>query len=68
MASKRPRLESEVYVGLQRYFLTFCTAARRNWFVDPEHVDPVREQILQTAPDLDVEIIAYGFKPDTSIC
>jgi len=64
MRPKRPRLHTNLYVGLQRYFLTFCTADRRRWFVDSKHVDPVREQILLAAQGLDMEITAYGFMPD----
>ena len=64
MQPKRPRLQSNVYIGLQRYFLTFCTADRRNWFVDAEHVDPVREQILHAAVLFEMEISAHCFMPD----
>src|SRR5262245_7622662 len=64
MLPKRPRLHSNLYVGLQRYFLTFCTANRRTWFVDIPHVEPVREQIMQVAPVYDMEITAYCFMPD----
>jgi putative transposase len=64
MLPKRPRLQSTVYVGFQRYFFTFCTADRRKWFIDAAHVEPVRGQILDMAPALDIEIIAHCFMPD----
>ena len=64
MLPKRPRLQSNAYVGVQRYFLTFCTADRRKWFVDADHVDPVREQILHVTAAFDMEIIAHCFMPD----
>jgi putative transposase len=57
-------LESFDYVGLYRYFLTFCTYRRHPHFVMHEHVDVVLEQILRSADDALFAIVAYCFMPD----
>jgi putative transposase len=64
MFPKRPRLEPALYIGLRRYFLTFCTAHRRRWFVQADVVQLTSEHILQTAPLFDIETIAYCYMPD----
>ncbi len=53
-----------MYIGLQRYFLTFCTAHRRRWFVQADIVQLVSEHILQSAQLFDIAVIAYCFMPD----
>ena len=58
------RLRSFDYRGFHRYFLTFCTAARRQVFVTQNHVDAVRTQILRAAAQERFEIVAYAFMPD----
>ena len=52
------------YIGLHRYFLTFCTHDRRKRFVDAQRVNVVREQILRAASDESFAVIAYCFMPD----
>jgi putative transposase len=64
MFHRRPRLNPALYTGLQRYFLTFCTAKRRELFVEREVIDPALEQILQCAQDADIAVVAYCFMPD----
>ena len=64
MRNRRPRLDRAHYVGLQRYFLTFCTAGRRRRFIQHDVVQMVLEQIAQSAPAFDIVLIAYCFMPD----
>src|SRR5205823_6616870 len=64
MRSKRPRLNPALYVGLQRYFLTFCTSHRRKHFVTGATVDLVLEQILSTAREFDMKVTVYCLMPD----
>jgi len=61
---KRPRLDPALYVGLQRYFLTFCTAQRHHWFVQKDVVDLVLQQFLRSTGLFDMDVIAYCFMPD----
>jgi putative transposase len=65
MLTRNPgHLKAFDYVGLHRYFLTFCTDDRRPYFVDRQHVDVVLGQVLRAAADTDFAIIAYCFMPD----
>ena|SRR5438309_1532550 len=64
MSRTGPRLDAPGYVGLRRYFLTFCTHKRRSRFTAPEIVDAVHGQILRTGLEMQVEEIAYCFMPD----
>ena len=65
MRTSRPRrLAGVPYVGLQRYFLTTCTALRRRVFVSADVVDNALLQIRQTATLFDFALIAYCFMPD----
>ena len=57
-------LKSFDYVGLYRYFLTFCTDNRDHHFVAHEHVDVVLEQILRSTSDTGFAMVAYCFMPD----
>jgi len=57
-------LDPAHYVGLQRYFLTFCTACRCRRFVEHDIVQMVLEQISQSALLFDIVVIAYCFMPD----
>ena len=52
------------YVGLHRYFLTFCTHNRQRHFVVPERVNLVLTQIVRIASDTCFAIVAYCFMPD----
>ena len=64
MYRRRPRLNDALYRGLQRYFLTFCTAGREKIFVAGEIVDLVLARILHCGRLADIEVIAYCFMPD----
>src|SRR6185503_11177705 len=65
MQTQRPhRLRHVPYVGLQRYFLTTCTAFRRPLFRSAEVVQAVLSQIRQTSELLRFALIAYCFMPD----
>jgi putative transposase len=57
-------LKSFDYVGLHRYFLTFCTRNRDRVFVTKERVDLVRTQILRAADEESFAIVAFCFMPD----
>src|SRR5215475_5035561 len=58
------RLEGFSYVGEHEYSLTFCTWARRRWFVEAACVERVRTSFLQLAGDERFDVIAYCFMPD----
>jgi putative transposase len=61
----RPRhLETFDYLGLHRYFLTFCTHSRRALFNEPRLVDLVLSQMLRAARDEQFAVVAYCFMPD----
>ena len=64
MLPKRPRLKTFGYIGLYRYFVTFCTRLRRPVLTDAEIVDPVLAKILQSAEGCGFVIPAYVFMPD----
>ena len=62
---RRPgRLPGVSYVGMHRYFLTFCTAERRKWFEDAGVVDQVRSQLSRSAVEHRFAIPAYCVMPD----
>ena len=64
MLRLHPRLNPAFYIGLRRYFLTFCTDWRRRWFTKRDVVDPVHAQILHVGIEMQMEEIAYCFMPD----
>ena len=65
MRARRPRhLTTFDYIGLHRYFLTFCTHSRRRLFVANAAVDLVLEQIVRAGDDDRFAVIAYCFMPD----
>ena len=64
MLPKRPRLKTFDYIGLYRYFLTFCTDRRRPLFTEAQIVETVRAQILLSAKSCGFVIPAYVFMPD----
>ena len=57
-------LPSFDYVGLHRYFLTFCTHARNSLFTSAERVDLVHGQILRAATEESAAIIVACYMPD----
>ena len=65
MITNRPRrLDGVSYVGLQRYFLTTCTAFRRKVFITPAVVTSVVDQLLQNAEKFEFAVVAYCVMPD----
>jgi REP-associated tyrosine transposase len=64
MLPKRPRLNPALYVGIQRYLLTFCTDRRLAFFTTPAVVETVKQQILEAATQFRVAVIAFCFMPD----
>ena len=64
LTGKPEHLTSFDYVGLHRYFLTFCTDSRRHLLTTADVVDLVLSQIVRAAVDEQVAIVAYCFMPD----
>ena len=65
MITKRPRrLDGVSYVGVQRYFLTICTAHRREIFTTLAAVDGPLGQLRQTCAGVDFALVAYCIMPD----
>jgi putative transposase len=63
--TRRPEhLKTFDYLGLNRYFLTFCTRNRCHVFTTPEAVALVLTQILRGADQEQLAILAYCFMPD----
>ena len=58
------QLKASAYVGLRRYFLTFCTDHRRHLLTKPPVVDLLLAQISRAATENQFEVIAYCFMPD----
>ena len=52
------------YVGLYRYFLTFCCHSKQRTFTEPRAVDLVLSQIRRAGNDEQFAIPAYCFMPD----
>ena len=64
MYDRRPRLRSFDYLGIYRYFLTFCVHERAPVFTVAETVALVLSQILDAARQHRFAVIAYVFMPD----
>jgi REP element-mobilizing transposase RayT len=63
--TRRPRrVDGFPYIGYQRYFLTTCTAFRRQLFVDPPLVAAVVEQMMHNAERFEFAVLAYVLMPD----
>ena len=63
----RPRrLESFSYIGLARYFLTFCTRNRRRVFFDEVIVSMTMLEFRQAANREEFAILAFCVMPDHS--
>jgi len=60
----RPRLARAIYLGRQRYFLTFCTASRQQLFTEERSVAIVLDQILHVSRLAGFAVPAYCFMPD----
>jgi REP element-mobilizing transposase RayT len=59
-----PHLPGFDYIGLHRYFLTYCTKDRRPLFTDPRHVALVEEHFLRTAHESAFADFVHCFMPD----
>jgi putative transposase len=57
-------LEGFDYVGMHRYFLTFCAEGRAPRFEDAEAVDIAHAQIVRAAGEQAFEITVYCYMPD----
>ena len=64
MVSYPEHLPNFDYLGMQRYFLTFCTFERRRHFTDAVNVTLVRDQFVRTSAIGHFAIPAYCFMPD----
>jgi putative transposase len=64
MLPKRPRLKAFDYVGLYRYFVTFCTHDRTAILIAGDIVDMVMSEILHAARERDFAVRAYVAMPD----
>ena len=65
MLTRKPNhLKAFDYLGLHRYFLTFCTFERRPLFTTSDAVDLVLLQIQRAAGEARFALIAYCFMPD----
>jgi putative transposase len=65
MQTNQPgHLKTFDYLGLHRYFLTFCTNYRRHAFQNGDVVNLVLAQISRTAREGAFELLAYCFMPD----
>ena len=62
--SRPKRLEHHSYVGLSRYFLTFCVRQRRHVFLSEHVFSETLAQIRLAATDERFAILAYCFMPD----
>ncbi len=57
-------LAPNLYVGLNRYHLRFCTEERRAIFTKGAAVDLLREQIARAATEEQISVVVYCFMPD----
>jgi len=65
MQTNQPgHLKTFDYLGLHRYFLTFCTNYRRHAFQNGDVVNLVLAQISRTAREGAFELLAYCSMPD----
>jgi REP element-mobilizing transposase RayT len=65
MTDRRPRkLDPTLYIGPHRIFFTMCTLDRRHSFEDRGVTEAARTELLRSATDYRVEVIAYVFMPD----
>src|SRR3954468_11480031 len=62
--NQRSPLRSFDYLGLYRYFLTFCTDRRHPHFTDAVNVSMALSQISRAAREYQFAILAYCFMPD----
>ena len=51
-------------MGRQRFFLTWCCNYRRAYFIEAKNVEVARQEILRTATQNRIAVLAYCFMPD----
>ena len=61
---KTNRLKNFDYASRHIYFITICTANRKEIFNNYETVSEVVKQLKETADKLNFQILAYCFMPD----
>jgi REP element-mobilizing transposase RayT len=61
---KRIRLPSANYIGLQRYFLTFCCSERRECFLWADFNNYFVEQLRQQSAAYQFVVPSYCLMPD----
>ena len=61
---KRIRLPSANYIGLQRYFLTFCCSGRRECFLWADFNNYFVEQLRQQSASYQFVVPSYCLMPD----
>ncbi len=65
MFPRRPaHLRSFDYIGMHRYFLTWCCHDRQPLFLQEDTVELVRAQILRACDPTRMTVFAYCFMPD----
>ena len=64
LTNKPDHLRAFDYLGLHRYFLTFCTFERQPRFTTSDAVDLVLLQIQRAASEERFALVAYCFMPD----
>ena len=64
VTDKPEHLKAFDYLGLHRYFLTFCTNQRHRLFVTADRVATARTQIVRAASEQRFALTAYCFMPD----
>jgi len=57
-------LQNFDYIGMHRYFLTFCTEDRAKRFEEAEPVAVAQSQILRAASEQGFDITVYCYMPD----
>jgi len=62
--SRPPRLDGFEYIGLHRYFPTFCARSRQTVFADPIAARETVAQFRRTASDEHFLVFAYCLMPD----
>jgi putative transposase len=62
--NKPEHLKTFDYLGLHRYFLTFCTFERRRLLIETDRVELVMLHIRRTAGEQGMAVLAYCCMPD----
>src|SRR6185437_113483 len=62
--ARPPRIPGYSYTGRKRYFLTICSWERREHFREAGTVSLVLDQIVFTAREQEIIVVAYCAMPD----